>query len=459
MIEPATGELLITAPAAAPSDVERAAEAAAAAQPGWSRGMIDERAAVMRRAATLLDQRRESFVDWLVRESGSTSAKAGAEVVFAHDQLVLASALPHQTNGDLYPSNVPGRTNFVRRVPMGVVGVITPWNFPLVLAIRSLAPAIALGNSVVLKPDTQTCVSGGLMIAELFRDAGLPEGVLQVIPGGAEVGAALVDHPRISMISFTGSTATGQSIGERCGRLLKKTALELGGNNALIVLDDADVELAASSGAWGSFLHQGQNCMATGRHLVHRSVADRYIDSLVRRAKRLRVGNPSHGEVDIGPLINTKQLSRLRGIIDRSVASGATILTGGDNNGLYFEPTVLTNVSPDCEAFTAEIFGPVAPVTIFDSDEEAIDLVNSSPYGLALGIHTASLGRGLRLADAIRTGMVHINDHTVNTEMHVPFGGRGISSNGGRFGGQANLSEFTELQWISMIKAPYELPF
>ncbi|RCW68508.1 aldehyde dehydrogenase family protein [Pseudorhodoferax soli] len=456
---PATNELLCRPGVADVEDVAIAADFAGAAQVGWAQTPFDQRAAVLRKAEQLLAERADKFVGWLSREAGSAGLKAGWEFNAAREQLSMAAALPMHAIGQLFPSSVPGRQNQWRRVPIGVVGVISPWNFPLLLSMRSIAPAIALGNSVILKPDPQTPVVGGILLGELFADAGLPPGVLSVLPGGAETGEAIVQHPGIRMISFTGSTAVGRRIGQTCGGLLKKCCLELGGNNAFVVLDDADLEAAASSGAWGAFLHQGQICMQAGRHLVHRSVAQRYAELLTARASKLRVGDPASGPVDLGPIINSRQLDRIEKIVRDSVDQGAKVLVGARKDGQYYWPTVLSHVSPLMPAFTEEIFGPVAPITVFDTDEEAVQLVNSSPFGLTAAIHTAKTGRGVAMALRLKTGMVHVNDQTVNNEFHVPFGGMGASGNGGRFGGPANIDEFTEAQWISVIEEPVKYPF
>jgi benzaldehyde dehydrogenase (NAD) len=261
------------------------------------------------------------------------------------------------------------------------------------------------------------------------------------------------------MISFTGSTAVGKAIGATCGGLLKKVALELGGNNALIVLDDANLDAAASNGAWGAFLHQGQICMQAGRHLVQRKVAEAYADKLVQRAKALYVGDPHAGPAHLGPIINAKQCNRVQDIVDRSVAQGAQLLTGGTHEGLFFQPTVLSGVTADMPAFADEIFGPVAPITVFDTEDEAVELVNASPYGLAAAIHSANVSRAMAVANRLHTGMIHVNDQTVNNEFHVPFGGMGASGNGGRFGGPANLDEFTQTQWVSVMEQPIIYPF
>jgi benzaldehyde dehydrogenase (NAD) len=457
--EPATGETLGHVGLANREDVDRAARTAAAAQAAWAATPFDLRAAVLRRAEQLLGERADEFLHWNVREAGSIGPKAAWELQATRDQLQMCAALPMQPVGQIFPSAMPGRSNHWRRVPVGTVGVIAPWNFPLLLAMRSVAPALALGNAVLLKPDVQTAVTGGALIAQLFHDAGLPAGVLHVLPGGPETGDAVVRHPLVHMVSFTGSTAVGRGIGQVCGGMLKKCVLELGGNNALVVLDDADLDAASSSGAWGAFLHQGQICMQAGRHLVHRSVAARYAELLAGRAHKLHVGNPHAGPAHLGPIINERQVARIDRIVSEAVQGGAKLLAGGRRDGPYYWPTVLAEVTPQMSAFTEEIFGPVAPITVFDSDDEAVELVNSSPYGLAAAIHTAQVQRGLGLAQRLHTGMVHINDQTVNNEFHVPFGGMGASGNGGRFGGPVNLDEFTQTQWVSVMEKPITYPF
>ncbi|HSW05629.1 benzaldehyde dehydrogenase [Aquabacterium sp.] len=459
IVEPATGETLGVIGVASAADVDAAARSAQAARAAWAATPFDRRAAVMREAARLLMARASEVNLWNVRECGSIGPKADWELAATHEQMLMAAALPMQANGQTFPSAMPGRTNLWRRVPVGTVGVIAPWNFPLLLAMRSVAPALALGNAVLLKPDAQTAVTGGALIAQVFADAGLPEGVLHVLPGGPATGDAVVRHPAVEMISFTGSTAVGRRIGEICGGLLKKVALELGGNNAIVVLDDADLDAASSNGAWGAFLHQGQICMQAGRHLVHRSVAEAYGQRLKQRAEALHVGNPHAGPAHLGPIINARQLDRVATIVQASLDQGARLLTGGTHEGLFYRPTVLADVRPEMPAFADEIFGPVAPITVFDSDDEAVALVNASPYGLAAAIHSASVSRAMALANRLHTGMIHVNDQTVNNEFHVPFGGMGASGNGGRFGGPANLDEFTQSQWVSVMDKAIQYPF
>jgi benzaldehyde dehydrogenase (NAD) len=457
--EPATGEELGSAGGANADTVARATESAAAAQREWAATPFSERVAVVRRAAEHLDRHREEAMGWLVRESGSIPPKADVEITASIGQLDMAAALISHPLGYTLPSVTPGRTSMARRIPLGVVGVITPWNFPIVLAMRSVGPALALGNAVVLKADHNTPLTGGVLVARLFEEAGLPEGVLHVLPGGPDVGQALVEDPRVRMISFTGSTATGRKVGEAAGRGLKRMVLEMGGNSPLVVLEDADIEAASSAGAWGSFLHQGQICLAASRHIVHESIADEYLAALVERASRLPVGNPATDEVALGPIINEKQLQRLASIVDDTVSEGAEALTGATHEGPFYKPTVLGGVTTEMRAFKEELFGPVAPVTTFSDDAEAVELANKTEYGLAAAVQSGSPQRAAAVAEQLQAGMVHINDQTVNEEPPAPFGGVGASSNGGHFGGVANLELWTEWQWLTSRDKAEPFPF
>src|SRR5918996_637341 len=303
VVEPATGGELGRIGIAAPDDVDRAAERAVDAQRDWARRPHAERAAVLRRAGDLWREHRAQAEDWLVREAGSIPTKAQVETSFAASACDDAAGLTSLPYGELLPTSLP-HLSMTRRVPIGVVGIISPFNYPLILSIRAVAPALALGNAVILKPDPRTAVSGGVALAELFAEAGLPDGLLSVLPGGPEVGEALVAEPRVGLVSFTGSSRAGRIVAALAGRHLKRIHLELGGNSALIVLDDVDVEQAVSIGAFGSFLHQGQICMTTGRHLVARSIASRYADALGEHARALPVGNPATEQVALGPIID-----------------------------------------------------------------------------------------------------------------------------------------------------------
>jgi benzaldehyde dehydrogenase (NAD) len=291
----------------------------------------------------------------------------------------------------------------------------------------------------------------------VFEEAGLPAGVLSLLPGGAETGQAVVEAPEVRVVSFTGSTAAGRKVGETAARLLKRAHLELGGNNALIVLPGADLAKAASAGAFGSFMHQGQICMTTGRHFVHESVYDEYVAALSEKAEHLTVGDPSTGQVALGPIIDERQRDRIHGIVEASVAKGGRLAAGGTFEGLFYKPTVLADLDLDNPAFADEIFGPVAPVTRFSTVEEVVDLVNANEYGLSVGI-LGDVGTAMKIADRVHSGKVHINEQTVSDEANAPFGGVGASGTGSRFGGAtANMDAFTEVQWLTMRPeiAPY----
>jgi benzaldehyde dehydrogenase (NAD) len=445
----------MTLRASTPADVRRAAAAAAAAQPAWAETSYQERAAILRRAAEIYEAHRPEFGTWTQRETGAHRNKMHHEQNFALSELLAAAAMPWQPYGSLVPTVQQERLSMVRRVPVGVVGAITPWNSPSVLGMRVVAPALALGNAVVLKPDPQTPVCGGAMFSAVFREAGLPDGVLQVVIGDAETGEALVTDPDVAMVSFTGSTDVGRRVGGIAGALLKKVSLELGGNNPLVVLDDADLAAAASAGAYSSFQFQGQVCFATGRHIVHRAIADEYVDLLAEKARRLRTGDPYREDVDLGPIVNQRQVQRVDDIVKRSVASGgARLVEGGTYEGLFYRPTVLADVHLDSLAWTDEIFGPVAPVVTFGTDDEAVELANATAYGLAAGVYSSSISRGLAVANRIKAGMVHVNDQSINDEATIPFGGMGLSGNGGRFGADANLEAFTQWQWVTVRDKP-----
>ncbi len=447
--EPATGEELGRTGIADKADVARAAELAAAAQPAWAAMPHTERSALLRRAADIWLANAAEIEQWNIRESGKIPPAAQFETHVATGEVYEAATLPSRPYGELIPSEQP-RLSFVERVPAGVVGVIAPFNFPQILGIRSVAPALALGNAVVLKPDPRTAVCGGVVLARVFEEAGLPDGLLHVLPGGPETGEALVTHPLVRIISFTGSTAAGRRVGEVAARHLKRVHLELGGNSALIVLDDADVALAASAGAWGSFLHQGQICMTTGRHLVQENIYGDYVAALAEKAAHLPVGNPATEQVALGPVIDQRQRDKIHGMVTASTDAGAKLAAGGSYEGLFYQPTVLAEVTQGMPAYADEVFGPVAPVLKFATVEEAAAIAAQSDYGLSLGILTKDVMRGLDLARRIPTGIVHINEQTVDDEPNVPFGGLLDSGTGARFGGSANIDAFTEMRWVTM---------
>src|SRR5450631_589685 len=450
VVSPSTGEQLAVSGRATPADVASAAARAQEAQREWAARPHTDRAAVLRRAGDLWLANTDEITGWLMRETGAIGPFAGFQIATSAQECFEAAALASAPYGELLRSSQP-RLSMARRVPVGVVGVIAPFNVPTILSIRAVAPALALGNAVLLKPDPRTAVSGGVALARIFAEAGLPAGVLHILPGGAEVGSALVTDPQVPVISFTGSTQAGRLVGELGAKYLKRVHLELGGNSALIVLDDVDIDRAVAAGAWGSFFHQGQICMTTGRHLVHESIADRYIERLASTASGLTVGDPSKGQVSLGPIIDERQRDKIHGFVTSSVDAGAHLQTGGKFEGLFYRPTVLSDVTPGMPAYDNEIFGPVAPVTRFSTLDEAAALASRTGYGLSLGILSRDVMKELDLAERIPSGIVHINDQTVSDEAVVPFGGVGASGTGSRLGGaEWNIDAFTETQWVTV---------
>jgi benzaldehyde dehydrogenase (NAD) len=459
VVEPATGEALGQINLATADDVARAARVAQEAQRDWAATPHPQRAAVLRRAAQLFTEHADEISWWNVREVGAVPGMAGFAIHVAEQECWEAASLPSRPYGELVPSEQP-RLSMARRYPVGIVGVIAPFNVPIILAIRSVAPALALGNAVLLKPDPRTAVTGGLVLARIFQEAGLPDGLLQVLPGGADVGEAIVTDPRVPVISFTGSTEAGRRVGAAAGSHLKRAHLELGGNSAMLVLDDADVDAAVNLAAWGSWFHQGQICMTTGRHLVADRIYDDFVERLADKAAKLPVGDPAREQVALGPVIDAGQRDKIHDIVTASVGDGVRLAAGGSYDRLFYQPTVLAGVGTSTPAFSREIFGPVAPVARFGSVDEAVALATATEYGLSLGIVTGDPMRGLELADRIPTGIVHINDQTVNDEANVPFGGVGASGTGSRFGGaQANIEAFTETRWVTVRGTAAAYPF
>ena len=457
IISPASGRVLARGGQASLDDVTLAASQAAGASKVWSSYSGAARANILEKAAEVLIDSIDEVVWWLVHETGSTQGRAEDSVRLTSEKLMSGARIAREMiNSVVINTGTRFEQSFAERIAYGVVAVITPWNSPLVLGVRAIAPALAAGNAVVLKPDPRTPVSGGVILAMVFEKAGLPAGVLQVIPGGADVGEALILDPNIAKVSFTGSTAVGRRVGMLAGESLKSISLELGGNNALIVLDDAEVGQAANAGARGSFGHQGQICMATGRHIVHVDVAERYVTTLVELAEKLRVGDPATDKVDIGPLISESQADRVERLVNSSVSAGAVIRTGARREGRFYWPTVLGNVDPSMPVYTEEIFGPVAPVTVVRDEDEAINLANMTSYGLVASVFTSDLVRGGAVLDQLRTGVGHVNDRTVKSDVRAPFGGLGCSGNGSRYGEVADLNEFSTWRWRTIRETSVE---
>jgi acyl-CoA reductase-like NAD-dependent aldehyde dehydrogenase len=459
--DPFTGEVVASAPAGGRADAERAIEAAAAAFEAWSQAPPAERQRVFLRAADILEGRTQEVVELLARETGASFGFGMFQCAFVPSLFRQAAALAYAPLGQIIPSDTGAFAMGIRR-PVGVVGALAPWNAALILSARSIAAPLALGNSVVLKPSEWSPYTGGLLWGEIFAEAGLPAGVLNVVthaPGAAgPIGDALIEHPAVRRLNFTGSTQVGRLIAEAAGRQLKRVVLELGGHNPLIVLADADLQYAVDASAFGSYLHQGQICMSTRRIYVERPIADEFVSRLAEKTKGLKLGDPKEHDTIIGPLINEQALALVKGRVDQAVADGATVLAGGEAVGPCFQATLLTDVPDDSDFARHETFGPVAAVEVVESADEAVAKANATSYGLSAGIITSDRERGFALAQRIESGIVHVNDQTVADEPQMPFGG--VKDSGfGRFGGQAVADEFTELRWVTIRSGGHPFPF
>jgi acyl-CoA reductase-like NAD-dependent aldehyde dehydrogenase len=460
--DPFTGETVATVSAGGAEDARRAIEAAAAAFPAWSASSPAVRQGVFLRAADLLEARRDEVVSLLARETGCTFGFGMFQLHFVPGLFRQAAAVAYAPVGQVIPSDVPGTFAMGLRRPVGVVGAIAPWNAALILSARSIAAPLALGNTVVLKPSEWSPVSGGLLWGEILAEAGLPEGALNVVthaPGGAAaIGDELVSHPAVRRLNFTGSTAVGRRLAEAAGRNLKRVVLELGGQNPLIVLADADLDYAVDATAFGAFLHQGQICMSARRVIVERAVADEFVERLAAKAGGLATGDPSVPGTIIGPLINAEALATVKGRVDDAVARGARVLAGGEADGPCYRATVIVDVPDDAELARSETFGPVLSVEVVGDADEAVARANATSYGLSAGIITTDADRGFSLAQRLESGIVHVNDQPVGDEPQMPFGG--VKDSGwGRFGGQAVVDEFTELRWITVQSGSHPFPF
>ena len=441
VVEKATGREIGRYALGDAGDVDRAVAAAKAAQPAWAAATFEERAAVLRRVADRFAARLDEFADIIVRETGGVPAKGRGEVGVGQRKLLESAALAGRPYGELLPSPRRDKLAILRHDPLGVVAVITPWNFPVVLGMRGVAPALAVGNTVVLKPASLTPICGGQFLAELFAEADAPAGIFNVVTGsGGSVGEPLAAHPDVAMIHFTGSTEVGREMALIAARALKPCELELGGDNAIVVLDDADVEEAASCGAWAAWEFQGQTCITAGRHIVMRPRHDGYVESVVRRARGIVVGDPTQPGVGLGPLISEDQLAKVEGIVRRTVEMGARLVEGGSHDGLFYRPTVLDGVTPEMPAFTEEIFGPILPITTVDTEAEALRLVNSQ-RNLVSAVYTGDLIRGMAFAEKVDAGLIHVNDAM------------------GRPTGENDLLRFTRPRWIGLQRTPVSFPY
>ncbi len=450
--DPYSGETLTEVVQADASDLDEAYLSAQKAQIEWAALLPSERAEIMLRSAGIMERRHAEIVDWIIRESGSTRIKAEMEWKFVRAITLEAASFPHRVEGRILPLDEPGKESRVYRQPLGVIGIISPWNFPMYLSHRSIAPALALGNAVVVKPAEDTPVTGGLLLAKIYEEAGLPPGLLNVVIGPIqEIGDAFTLHQVPSLISFTGSTRVGRHIGELAmtGPTIKRVALELGGNAPCVILDDADLEYAVQATAVGRFLHQGQICMSTNRIIVDARIHDEFVERFAEHVKSLKYGNPNDPSVTIGPIINRKQLKSHLDHIEGARKAGARQLVGGDPQGQVLPPHVFAGVTNEMEIAKNETFGPIAPIIKVNGEAEALRVANDTEFGLSSAVFTRDRERGLRFALGIRAGMTHINDQTVDDTPTGPFGGE-KNSGIGRFGGDWIIHEFTRDHWITI---------
>ncbi|MGW1216459.1 aldehyde dehydrogenase family protein [Streptomyces sp. NPDC002499] len=456
---PYDGEKLASITIATVDEVDEAYKSAAAAQKQWARTNPYARRAVFEKALRVIEEREQEITEVIIAELGGTYLKAGFELHLVKEFLRESVHLALRPEGRILPSPIDGKENRVYREPVGVVGVISPFNFPFLLSIKSVAPALALGNAVVLKPHQNTPIAGGTLVGKIFEEAGLPGGLLNVVVTDiAEIGDAFIEHPIPKVISFTGSDKVGRHVATVCASQFKRSVLELGGNSAIVVLDDADLDYAVDAAVFSRYVHQGQVCMAANRVLVDRSIADVFTEKFVTKVKTLKVGDPRDPQTVIGPVINSSQAEAISGVVEQAIAEGATALLHGTTTDNLVAPSVLADVPADSALLQQEVFGPVAFLITFDGEEEAVRLVNDTPYGLSGAVHTGDIERGVAFAKQIDTGMFHVNDGTVHDEPLVPFGGE-KSSGLGRLNGETTLDAFTTLKWISVQHGRSGFPF
>ena len=453
--DPANGELLGTYPRSGPEDVEAAVDAAAKAYESWRKTPAPHRADILARAAQFLAKKKDEVGERMTREMGKVLKEAKGDVQEGIDMFEYCAGEGRRLFGHVAPSELPNKLAFAQKVSVGVIGAITPWNFPLAIPTWKIGPALVAGNTVVIKPSQYTPESAWHLVKAL-EDAGLPAGVLNLVYGtGGEVGTPLIEHPRVDMVSFTGSGGTGQDIAQRCARLGKRYHLEMGGKNAIIVMDDADLDLALNYIVWSAFGTSGQRCTAASRIIVHRAVTQEVTDMVVAATRKLRLGHGLDPNTDVGPVVNAEQLEKVQKYVKIGQDEGAKLLCGGHRaaegplaQGNFFLPTVFGNVRPDMRIAQEEIFGPVTAIIEVDSAEEAVRVNNDTPYGLSTGFFSRDINRALAALEDISTGIVYINAGTIGAEVHLPFGGTRGTGNGHREAGLAALEVYTEWKTV-----------
>ena len=459
-IDPVTGAVATRAAAASVSDATHAVDAAAAAFPEWSAMMPGERRAILMKAADILQAKADDFAAAVVTETGSPAHWSHFNVALAADMIREAASMTTQITGEVIPSNRPGSMAFAIRQPVGVCLAIAPWNAPIILGVRSVAMPLACGNTVVFK-SSERCPRTHALIVEAFREAGLPKGTINLVSNAPEDAAkvveALIAHPQVRRVNFTGATRVGRIIAETAGRYLKPVLLELGGKAPLIILDDADIDEAVNAAAFGAFANAGQICMSTEKIVIDNRIADTFLAKFAAKAGALPAGDP-RGHVVLGSCITAEAAARVGDLIKDAVAKGAKVLSGGPSDNAIMQATVVDGVTPAMRLYEEESFGPVVSVIRVNGDEEAIRVANDTEYGLSAAVYSKDVARALKVARRVESGICHINGPTVHDEAQMPFGGTKASGYG-RFGGKAAIDEFTELRWITIQTEPMHYPF
>ncbi|WP_326718617.1 aldehyde dehydrogenase family protein [Streptomyces sp. NBC_00243] len=462
-INPYTGEVYATVAAAGPEDVALAVGAADAAFADWAALAPFARRAIFLKAADLLDAKGEEVAELMAHEAGGTRPWAYFNVGLAANILREAAAAITAPRGEVLSAQEAGALGLAIREPLGVVAAFAPWNAPVILGVRAVAAPLAAGNTVVVKPSEDAPIACALLVADVLREAGLPDGVLNVVTNAredaAEIAEVLIADPRVRAVNFTGSTGVGRIIGTHAAAHLKPAVLELGGKNAVVVLDDADVDYAVDAVTFSVFMNSGQICMSGDRILVHESLAEEFTQKFAAKVDQLQAGDPAHPHTVVGPLVSASAAQRVAALIKDAVAKGATVLTGGgEPEGAVHPATVLTDVPKDADIYYAEAFGPVCVIETFADDTTAVDVANDTDNGLTCGVITENATHGLAVARRIRTGIVHINDQSVADEPHAPFGG--VKASGyGRFGGRWGLEAFSNTRWVTIATQQAHYPF
>lgn len=456
---PANGEVFAGVHQAGVADAQTALDSAEQAFKSWKGVSPSQRENIFIRLSVIILERQDELRELLHDEAGSTKLKAAYEINRAATLAKGMSGDCRRVYGETYLSNFPGvNQSYSTRRPLGVVLAISPFNFPLMLGLRKVGWALAAGNCVILKPSEVTPIMG-LKLGEMFSEAGLPDGVLNVIPAeGAELGDSLIGDPRVKMLTFTGSSKVGKLLSIQAATYHKKCSLEMGGKNPIIILNDARLDYAVDVAAFSNFMHQGQVCMSGSRVIVEAGIYDEFCEKLKLKAKSIKVGDPREPGVIIGPLIRNTQAPFIQAQIDSALSSGARLLCGGSYNDNYYQPTVLADVTESMSIFRTECFGPVAAVVKADDYLHAIDLANDNDYGLSSAVLTNDLKKAMTISEELEAGMVHVNGPTIRDDEVVPFGGvknSGTSREGGRFA----MEEFTELKWVTIQTSEDKFPF